>query len=177
MGQAPCPHNLCPCLIVLRVIPKDFCIFHNGSHQPFRQPVRNLHIPPICKIPLHRMHQNIRAPAGSLIIRQCKGQLRIHNRKPRTANIIFIPTLHPAFFLRQNRAVAHLAPCRRNGQNHANRQTCRSLPRMLIEIPYIPLICSSIANGLCRINHTPPANCKYKVHTFSFRKGNPLIHQ
>ena len=78
---------------------KDQCIFLNGPEKSLCQGIRNLHISAIGKISLHRMHHDIGAPAGCLIIRQCHGKFRIHDCKFRAAEIAAVATLHkPLFF-------------------------------------------------------------------------------
>ena len=84
MRKTSCPHNLCTCFIVHRIIMQYFCILHYCTQKAFSYLICQFHIAAISKITFHSMHHNIRTTRFSLVIRQAHCQLRIHNCKFRT---------------------------------------------------------------------------------------------
>ena len=177
MRQTSCPHHFCPGIVVLRITDQNSCIFNYGTHQTFCNAVCNLHIPAICKITFHRMHQDIRTSACSLIIWQCHGKFRIHDRKTRSSIITAVSSLDPSFFFCNNRRITHLASGCCDCKYNPYRKTACCLTLSVIEIPYIPFIGYSISDCFCRINRTSSAYCKNEIYTFFLCKLDSFIHQ
>ena len=111
------PHDLCSRLIIFRIFMKHLGIFDHSAQQTFCQFIGQLHIAAIGKVTFHGVHHNIHAPGLGLIIRQGGGQLRIHNGKLRSGQIIVIRTLLSRQLIGDHAAVAHLAAGSGNSQN------------------------------------------------------------
>ena len=179
MGQASCPHYLCPCLIVIRLCHKDSGIIHNGAQQMFADSVCQLHIAGLVEIPFHCMHHNIRASAGCLILRQSHGDLRIHNREFCPADIVITSPLQPSLLIGNYRRITHFGSCRGNRKNNSHRKTCFRFSYLLIKIPYVSLLLVShtVSDSFGRIYYTAASYSQNKIHAFLPAQIYPLIDQ
>ena len=177
MCQTAGPHHLRTCIIVLRILVQDQRIFFHGPQQTFRECIGDLHITAVCKITLHRMHHDIRAAAGGLVIRQCHRQFRVHDRKFWPRVIAAVAAFHKSLFLRDHGRITHLAAGCRNRQDHTQRQTSGRLALVIIEIPHISFIGHTVADCLCRIDRAAAAYTEEKIHLFLFAEFDPFVYQ
>ena len=107
MRQASCPHHLCSCFIIVRLLHKDPCILHNCPDQMLTKSIRKIQILFLVKITLHGMHHNVHAAAGRLILWKSHCKLRIHHSKSGTAAIISIAAFQPSILIGDHRRIAH----------------------------------------------------------------------
>ena len=78
VGQAARPHHLCAGVQVLRIGMQDLRFRDDRAHQRLGHAVGDLHAAAVGEVALHGMHEDIRAAAAGLIVRQGERELRIH---------------------------------------------------------------------------------------------------
>ena len=177
MGKTSGPHYLCPGIVIVRFCHQDLRVFHHRPDQMLADPVCHLHVLTLIEIALHCVHHNINAPAGSLVFRQCHGKLRIHDGKSCSPVIAAVSPLEPSVLIRYNRRITHLGSCRRNGQDHTDREAPLCSSFLLIEIPHIPAISHTVTDGFGGIDHTAAAYSQNEVCIFPFAELDPLIYK
>ena len=125
---------------------QDQRIFLYCPEKALCQGIRNFHVSAIGEVSLHRMHHDIGASAGCLIIRQRHGQFRIHDCKFRAAEIAAVSAFHKSLFFGNHRGIAHLASRCRNRKNNSYRKTAFSLSLIVVEIPDISFVCHTVSD-------------------------------
>ena len=90
MRKTARPHDFSPCIIIIRVIPQDEALSHNGPQQAFCEGISKFHTGALDKIAFQRMHDDITAAAGRLVSRQGHGKFRVHDSKNRAGQIAVI---------------------------------------------------------------------------------------
>src|SRR5699024_9706930 len=108
MGNTSRPHNLCPCLVVIRLIHKNPCILHHCTDQVLADAVSQFHILALIKVSLHSVHHNIHTPAGRLIFGQRHCKFRVHHRESCTGVIAAVSSLQTPVLIGNDRRITHL---------------------------------------------------------------------
>src|SRR5574344_162432 len=174
MRKASSPHYLCTGIIVSWIILQYPCHLHDSLNNRSCNGIGDFHCITLSEPTLHRMHDDIRTSAGSLIIWQCHGKLWVHDSKDRSGKIAVCSHLQPSILIGDNRRTAHLASCRCKSQNNAYRETSLGNTLLGIEIPHISGIRRTITDSLGRINHTASANSQNQVDFFLSGNLNAL---
>ena len=175
--KAARPHDLSACVVVLRVVAQNLRLLHHRAHQRFGDAVRDFHGVALHKIALQRVHQNIRAAACRLVIRQGHGQFGVHDGELRAADVVVIAALDAAFFLGDDGGVAHLASGSGDGQDDADRQAAGGAARVVIQRPDIAVHAHAVADRLCRVNDASAADGKDEIDAFLAAKLDALIDE
>ena len=158
-------------------MPQNPCVSDYRSQKPLGDLIGDLHAAALHKITFHRVHHDIGAAAGSLIIRQCHGQLRIQDGKHRPAEIAVATSLDPSLFFRDHGGITHFTPGRRNGQDHADLQTACHLSFTIIKVPDISAVCHAVTDRLGRIDCASATDRQNKIDLFFLTKLNSFINQ
>ena len=114
------------------------------------------------------MHEDIRTPAGCLVIRKCFCEIRVHDCKSGAAEVIAVAAFDPSVFLGDDRGIAHLAAGGGNGQDNADGEAVGRLALIVIKIPYIALIHRSITDCLCRVDGASASNGQDEINALFF---------
>ena len=170
VGETAGPHDLSPGVIILRFLHQDLRVPDHRPHQPFRDFIRQLHVGDLCKIPLLRVHKDVRAAAGRLVCRERHREFRVADREFRPGQIAVVGALAPGLLVGDNAGVAHLAAGCRDGQDHAHRHAgIRSL-RVLVELPDIAVQQHPVADSLAGVRDAAAAHCQKEVDALLFAK-------
>ena len=164
VGEAAGPHDFGARLEVSGVVPEDLRVFHDRSEKAFRDLIRQLQGVPRNKIALHGVHHDISAACCCLVRRQRHGELRVHDRELRAGNIVVVAALFPGRFIRDDRAVAHLAACCGDGDDRADGKASGSFSFMIVQFPHVLVrLGQTVGDGLAGIDHGTAAHSQDEV--------------
>ena len=177
VGQHTGPHQVCPGGVIIGIGQGLRSGVHNGFHQRLAQPVRQGHIRRVGEIPLADMGKHIHGAAGGLIRRKGAGEAGVQHGELGADHIAFrAAPLQISLLLGDDAAVRPLTAGGRDRQHDAHRKRSGNDGLSGEEVPEVPVVGHTKADGLCGVDDAAAAQRQKKVTALLTAEVNALVY-